>query len=403
MPGECEADACDELGPADLQVSSLLLHNARLVTPGGVIEQAWLRISGDQIEAVEAGSRPVGDGPGRDLGGAFLAPGFIDMHVHGGGGASVLDGEAEPVRRSVAYHRAHGTTGMLLSLVTAPLAQMDAAVRRIAILVEQKEPAVLGCHLEGPFLNQRRAGAQDPRFMLPPDPEALARLFEIGRGCIRMVTVAPEAPGALDLIRRIVAEGAVAAVGHTDASCEQVTAAIEAGARVGTHLFNGMRPFSHRDPGPVGALLTDERVVCELINDGVHVAPEVVQIVFNAAPGRVALITDAIAAAGMPDGDYELGSLAVQVSQGRPALKAGGSLAGSTLTLDRAVRRTVQDAQQSLPAAVAAASKVPAQVLGLAQWLGSVEVGTQADLVVLGADLELDAVVARGVWQEAAP
>ncbi|MBJ7603012.1 MAG: N-acetylglucosamine-6-phosphate deacetylase [Candidatus Dormibacteraeota bacterium] len=383
-------------------MSSLVLHNARLVTPAGVIGQAWLRISGSQIDAVEAGSRPVADGPSRDLGGAFLAPGFIDMHVHGGGGASVVEGEPEQVRRSVAYHRAHGTTGLLLSLVTAPLARMEAAVRRIAILVEQKEPAVLGCHLEGPFLSRRRCGAQDPRFMLPPDPEALGRLFEMGRGCIRMVTVAPEAPGALDLVRRTVAEGAVAAVGHTDASSDQVTAAIEAGARVGTHLFNGMRPFSHRDPGPVGALLSDERVVCELINDGVHVAPEVVQIVFNAAPGRVALITDAIAAAGMPDGDYELGSLAVRVSEGRPALKEGGSLAGSTLTMDRAVRRTVQDARQSLPTAVAAASKVPAQVLGLAKWLGSVEVGKQADLAVLGADLELQAVVARGVWQEAA-
>ena len=361
----------------------MILSNARLITPDA-ISTGWLDIRDGRIA-----SRGDGTPAGIDLGGRYVAPGFVDMHVHGGGGASFAD---DPVSAS-AFHRAHGTTTTLASLVTAPLDSLVAQIEALRPLVESGELA--GIHLEGPFLARARCGAHDPALLRAPSPDAVAALLDAGRGAVRMVTIAPELPGAVEAIRRIVGSGAVAAIGHTDAGLEAACAGLAAGARVGTHLFNGMRPLHHREPGVITALL-DSDAVLEVIADNVHVHPALYGwLTRRAAPGRVALITDAMPAVGLGDGDYLLGAQAVEVRDGVARLAGGGSIAGSTLTQDAALRNAVA-AGISLVEAVAALTAVPARALGIDA--GSLDAGHAADLVVLSEDLQVDAVMARGEW-----
>jgi N-acetylglucosamine-6-phosphate deacetylase len=376
-----------------------VLANARVVTPAGVLSPGWVRVDGSRIESVAPGRPPPASRQSEDLAGAWMVPGFVDVHVHGGGGASMTDGNAAQILQAARFHRRHGTTRLLVSLVTAELDTMLAGAAAVADLVESGAAGVAGCHLEGPFLSPRRHGAQDPAFLLPADTELLRRLLVAGRGTVRMVTVAPELPGALRVITALVAAGVVAAVGHTDASYAEAVAGFRAGARVATHLFNGMRPLHHRDPGPVAAALEHPGVVCELINDGIHVAPAIIRLVAAAAGAdRAALITDAIAATGMRDGEYRLGRLPVQVVGGVATLVDGGNLAGSTLTMDAAFRRAVLEVGLPIEDAVRMASTTPARVLGLDSLLGSLTPGREADLVVLDDGLEVIAVMAAGTW-----
>lgn len=341
----------------------------------------WLRIEHGVIAELGSGRPP---GESHELGDGWLVPGFVDLHVHGGGGASFQDGDAVTAAR---YHRAHGTTTMLASLVSAPVDDLVAAVERLA--PAHRNGLVAGVHLEGPFLAASHCGAHDPAALVPPDPSALDRLTDTG--LVRMVTVAPELPGALEAVRTLSARGVVVAVGHTGATYAVTRAAVAAGARVGTHLFNGMPPLHHREPGPVLALLTDPSVVVEVIADGVHLHPHVVRWVLDQAPGRVALVTDAIAAAGRPDSTVQLGGQAVTVRDGAPRLTGTDTLAGSVLTMDAAIRGAVS-AGADLPVAVTAATATPARVLGLAD-RGDLAVGQRADLVHLSADLH-----ARHTW-----
>jgi N-acetylglucosamine-6-phosphate deacetylase len=376
-----------------------LLANCRVVTPGEILSPGWVHVKGSAIESAGAGHPPPGLGAGEDLEGAWVVPGFIDIHVHGGGGASMTDGEPEEILRAAAFHRRHGTTRTLVSLVTADLATMMAGAAAVARLAESGAEGIVGSHLEGPFLSPARRGAQDSSRMLPADPAALDGLLEAGRGTVRMVTLAPELPGGLDLVERILGAGAVAAVGHTDAGYEEAAAAFRAGARVATHLFNGMRPLHHRDPGAVGAALDHPEVVCELVNDGLHLAPPIVRLVARIVGSRrVALITDAISAAGARDGDYSLGGVPVRVQEGRVTLVEGGNIAGSTLTMDQAFRRAVIDVGLPIEDAARAASTTPAGVLGLAGRTGSVAPGLQADLAVLDERLHPTAVMSSGRW-----
>jgi N-acetylglucosamine-6-phosphate deacetylase len=376
-----------------------LLANGRVVTPDGVLSPGWVWVQGSRIEAVAQGHPDPGLGPVHDLSGSWLAPGFVDLHVHGGGGASMTDGVAGQIVRAAEFHRRHGTTRTLVSLVAASLETMLRGAAAVAGLVESGASGIAGCHLEGPFLSPVRCGAQDPRSLLAVDLQVLDRLLAAGRGTIRMVTVAPELPGALELIGRIQAAGAVAAVGHTDAGYLEAAAGFRAGARVATHLFNGMRRLHHRDPGPVAAALEHPDVVCELINDGLHVDPAVVRLVTRVTGSeRVALITDAISAAGVGDGDYRLGRMPVRVVDGRATLAEGGNLAGSTLTLDEAFRRAVLEVGLSAEEAVQATSTTPARVLGLADRIGSLAPGQDADLVVMDEGMQLTAVMAAGAW-----
>ncbi len=364
-----------------------VIHSVRVVDGGRITDDAWVAFDGDRIAGTGRGDawRPlvgerdaVVDGAGR-----YLTPGFIDLHGHGGAGRSYDDG-AEAIRAARALHRAHGTTRAVISLVTASLDDLEERTAVVADLV-QTDADVLGSHLEGPFLDIARKGAHDPALLRHPVASDLARLLAAGGGTVRQVTLAPELPGGLDAVRAVVAAGAVAAVGHTSAGREAATRAFDAGATLVTHAFNAMPGMNHREPGPVGAATADPRVTLEIIADGVHVDGEVVRIAFAAAPGRIALVTDAMAAAGAADGRYELGSLEVDVVDGVARLTIDGSIAGSTLTQDAALRNAVGYGV-ALPDAVEALTRTPARVLGRDD-LGRLEPGCLADAVLLDADL----------------
>ncbi|WP_433476982.1 N-acetylglucosamine-6-phosphate deacetylase [Spirillospora sp. CA-142024] len=368
-------------------VDAVSLVNARIVLPDGVRHGA-LHIAGGVITASAAGSADV-----IDLDGLYVVPGFVDMHVHGGAGASYQLGHPDETRRAAAFHLAQGTTTTMASLVTGAPGELADAVAGLADLAA--DCVIAGIHLEGPHLARDRCGAHDPALLRAPDLGEFRRLVRLGRGHVRMITLAPELPGALDLVQEAVASDVIAAVGHTDGTGETARAAFDAGARVATHLFNAMRPLHHREGGPVAAALNDPRVTVELINDGVHVEPAVVRLAFAASP-RVALITDAMAAAGMGDGDYRLGVMDVQVRDGRATLAGGTSIAGSTITMADAFRRAVADIGLPVERAAEAASLTPARALGIDSRVGSLEPGKDADLVVLDADLRVAWVMKQG-------
>jgi N-acetylglucosamine-6-phosphate deacetylase len=373
--------------------SSLLLHGGRIVLPDAVLDDGWVLVDGDRIADVGTGRAQAGLAEQvTDLGGRWLLPGFFDLHMHGGGGHDVTTSPAA-MAAAAAFHRGHGTTRTLVSLVTAPLPDLERQLAWVADLVTGGPP-IVGAHLEGPFLSHARCGAQNPIHLRRPDGDEFARLVRAAGGTLRSVTVAPELPGALDLIRDAVAAGAVAAIGHTDATFAQTRAAIAAGATLATHLFNGMRPIHHREPGPAGAALLAD-LACEVINDGIHVHPAITTLVAR-TPGRLVLVTDAIDAAGMGDGDVELGGQHVRVRDGQARLATSGNLAGSTLTMDAALRRAVLDCGLSIVEASAAASGTPARLVGQAAAFGSIEVGRAADLVVLDDDLVVKCVLTGG-------
>jgi N-acetylglucosamine-6-phosphate deacetylase len=373
-----------------------VLAGGRVVIPDRVLDPGWVEVAGDRLVAVGEGApaRP----PDVELAGRVVVPGFVDLHVHGGGGGSYTTGDDQEAARVVDFHRRHGTTTTMASLVTAELAELERVVAALAGLVT--DGLLAGVHLEGPWLSPRQCGAHDPGLLRDPEGLEIERLLRLGRGAVRMVTLAPELDGGLAAVGRVVEAGAVAALGHTDATYAVTREALDAGATVGTHLFNAMRPVHHREPGPVVALLDDPRATVEVIADGIHVHPAMLRrAVTTKGPGRVALVTDAMAAAGMADGGYQLGGLHVQVQDGIARLAEGGALAGSTLTMDAAVRGAVQESGLPLEAVARLASTTPASLLGLPD-VGAIEVGKRADLVVLDQDLRVTAVMAAGAWVE---
>ncbi|MFZ0832143.1 MAG: amidohydrolase family protein, partial [Mycobacterium sp.] len=316
----------------------------------------------------------------------------------GGAGANFSNASAADTATAAELHHRHGTTTLIASLVTVGPAELLRQVTEWAGYV--RSGLIAGIHLEGPWLAAARCGAHDPTLMRDPDPDELDRLLTASGEAIRMITLAPERAGALEAIRRIVGAGAVAAVGHTEATYEQTRAAIEAGATVATHLFNAMRPIDHREPGPVIALLEDDRVTVELITDGVHIAPALYRHVCRSAgAGRVSLVTDAISAAGMGDGGYRLGPVEVDVVDGVARVAGTPTIAGSTATMDRQFRFAVTQSglprDQALMAAVHQASVNPARALGLPAGLTT---GASADLVVLDVDLAVRGVLRQGYW-----
>jgi N-acetylglucosamine-6-phosphate deacetylase len=379
----------------------LLLAGGRVVTRDGVLSPGWIRLAADVIDAVGSGD-PNEQLPTVDLRGQWVLPGFIDMHVHGGGGASFTEGSCGQARQAAAFHRGQGSTTVLASLVTASLAELEARAGLLAGLAE--EGVIAGLHLEGPFLSPARRGAQDPRHMIAPDVAVFERLHAAARGHLRVITLAPELPGALSVIQAATRAGVTVAVGHTDATAEVTMAAIDAGATHATHLFNGMRPPHHREPGAVGALLDREEVTCEVIADGVHLDDIAVRLTARAAgPGRLVLVSDAMAAAGMPDGSYQLGSQRVSVAGGvARLLEDSAAIAGSTATLADVVRHAVA---AGLPVSdvAAAASTTPARVLGLADRTGALSPGLAADLVVCDDGFRPRAVMRHGEWLSRAP
>jgi N-acetylglucosamine-6-phosphate deacetylase len=388
-----------------MNMPSLLLRNASPVLPDGVLDQGWLLVEDGRITAVAATSgqpEPVLSPATEvyDAGGRHVLPGFVDMHVHGGGGAAFSAGDAEQALTAARYHLGHGTTTIMASTVTGTLPEIEHHIGELSGLVQ--DGLLAGIHLEGPFISKARCGAHDPSLLRPPARADVSRLLRAGNGTVRMVTIAPELEHGMDAVRLLTDSGVIAAVGHTDATYAQTRAAIELGAPVGTHVFNAMRPVHHREPGPVTALLEQEQVLCEVVNDGLHVHPSVVSLMFSAAGAhRIALITDAMVAAGVGDGEYQLGALTVQVRDGQARLADGDSLAGSTLTMDNALRNAVRLAGVSLADAAVSAALTPARALGIADRVGSLEAGKQADLVVLDADLCVASVMRKGEWVDA--
>ncbi len=368
-----------------------ILAGAALVTPTEIIPEGWVEIDGARIVALGSGAPPRPADV--ELGGGYLSPGFIDIHSHGGGGATVVGADPSAVERFAEAHRQHGTTTIVASLVSA---YYDSLAHDVAVLAELTQQGVIaGTHLEGPWIAMEYKGAHDPGTLRDPDPEEVDRLIGIGRGTIRMVTLAPEYPHGVDAVRRFADAGAIAAIGHTNATYDQVRAAIDAGATCATHLYNAMRPLNHREPGPIVALTEDDRVTNELILDGVHVHAACAAFAERAAEGRIVLVTDAMTAAAGEDGEYMLGDLPVLVVDGVARLVDGGAIAGSTLTMDAAVRFAIQQVGLPAHAAFTAATGTPARMLGLSD-RGRLEAGTRADLCHMSDDLALTAVWAAG-------
>ncbi len=357
----------------------------RIVTPAGVVD-GTLTVAGTRIDGIAGGPSGID----------WIVPGFVDIHTHGGGGHTFTRGDADAARAAAAFHLGHGTTTLLASLVSSPFGLMKEATAAFAPLV--REGVLAGIHFEGPYLSAVRCGAQNPAYLRDPSIEELTELIKLGDGAVTMVTIAPERDGALAAIELLAAHDVVAAIGHTDATWEQTLAGVTAGATVGTHVFNGMRPPHHREPGPVFGLLGAPSVICELVADGHHLHDGT--LAFAAAvtgPHRAALITDAMDAAGMPDGRYELGGQAVVVTDRVARLERDGAIAGSTLTMDAALRRAV-GAGIDMVDACTMASTTPARALGLSADLGALEAGLRADLVVLTPDLQVRRVMRAGTW-----
>jgi N-acetylglucosamine-6-phosphate deacetylase len=369
-----------------------VLAGARVVLPTGIVENGRVIVEGDRI----AGSAAA-DAPSLDLSGHWVVPGFVDMHNHGGGGASFTSGTVEDILTGVHTHRLHGTTTVVASFVTGDLDFLSARAGLLSELAEQGE--IAGIHFEGPFISPCRKGAHDETLLRDPDPADVRKLVDAARGQARMVTLATELPGGIDSVRLLAEHGVIAAIGHTDATYEQTVEAIEAGATVATHLYNAMPALGHRAPGPIAALLEDERITVELINDGTHLHPASLELAFHhAGPRRVAFITDAMDAAGFGDGHYALGSLAVEVKDGVARLVEGGSIAGSTLTLDRAFKRAATIDKLPVESVVQAISANPARLLGIDDRVGSLEPGKDADLVVLDENFDVKGVMRKGAW-----
>ena len=393
----------------------IVLCAHRLFTPRKEILNPLLFIEDGRISAVS--SRAQQEIPKnatvidytRDLPDAILAPGFVDIHMHGGGGIDVMLASLAELPRLNKFLTTHGVTGYFPTTVAAPLDQTCAALQRLADAIEVAQSGLassgddilalpLGIHLEGPFLSHKRRGVHPPENLLEPTLQVFERLWQAARGQVRMMTIAPELPGAIEVIAEAARRNVCVSIGHSDATLEPVKAAIKASARHATHTFNAMRPLDHREPGILGEVLTSRQLTADIIADGIHVAPEVVKLFLRAkGVARAVLITDATAAAGMPDGTYQLGPIQVEVKDGRCTIpgETDGKLAGSVLTMDRAVRNVKQFAGWSLQNSIRAATLNPAVAAGLAHH-GQLTPGAEANLVVLSPEGEVRRTIVRG-------
>ncbi|MHA6522905.1 N-acetylglucosamine-6-phosphate deacetylase [Tessaracoccus sp. G1721] len=364
----------------------ILLPSRREFVPG------WVEVRGETIAAAGEGRPPR---PADEVLRGALAPGYVDVHCHGGGGAAFATDDPSDVDTAIATHRTAGTTSIVASLITASVPNLH---RQVALLARRvRDGDLAGIHLEGPWLAPSFKGAHSPALLADPIPDTVAALLAAAAGTIRMVTIAPELPGAMEAIRVMLAHDCLPAIGHTAANYATTKAAIEAGATGVTHIFNAMPPLGHRDPGPILAFLDDPRTTVELIFDGIHVNADLAAYVMRMLPDRVVLITDAMAAAGAPDGDYMLGELPVEVRERVARLAGLDTIAGSTLTLARAVRTAVA---QGIPLAqaVLGATSLPAEYLNL-HGVGRIAAGTRADLVTLDDEADVTGVMYRGTWQ----
>lgn len=359
-----------------------ILHGATIIDADGVRPDAWVVVSAGAVSATGLGERwkarpEAASAVVTDVAGEILSTGFLDLHTHGGGGASAEEG-SDAMLRARTMHRTHGTARALVSLVSNPLHTLVGGLAQVRAAMD-RDPSILGAHLEGPFLAPGRRGAHASEHLIEPAAAAVHQLIAAGEGVLRQVTIAPELPGALVAVERFVQAGVVVAIGHTECDAATARAAFDRGATLVTHLFNAMPPVHHREPGPALAGLLDPRVTVELIADGIHLHPDMVAAAFALAPGRVALITDAMAAAGAGDGAYLLGDLDVTVTEGVATIAGTDTIAGSTLTQDVALRNSLA-AGVPVAAAIAALTSTPERVLGLPE--SRILAGKRADLVL---------------------
>jgi N-acetylglucosamine-6-phosphate deacetylase len=381
----------------------IALTASALFTPLERIEQPVLLLEDARI--AEIGSRAARAIPGCrvvDLGDAVLAPAYVDIHIHGGAGHDVMEPDPGALAEMERLLAQHGVGGYLPTTITAPVEQTLAALERLAHAIESRNVAPgergrarpLGIHMEGPFLSHAKRGVHPPESLLPPTIAMFNRFWEAARGQIRLMTIAPETEGAQEVIAEASRRGLCVSLGHSDANQEVARTAIDKGARHATHTFNAMRALDHREPGILGVVLSDDRLTADIIADGIHVDPAIVKLFIKAkgAAGAV-LITDALSATGMPDGHYRLGALELEVKGGRCTSR--GILAGSVLTLDRAVRNAMQFAGCDLQQAVRFASLNPAKAAGLEK-NGVLQPGAHADIVVLNRSGEVRKTILNG-------
>ena len=390
-------------------MSKFAIFTKKIITPDTVIPQGVVLIEGKKI--LEVGPRfevAFEDSEFETL--HFeqktLVPGFIDVHIHGARGRDVMEGTREAVEVVSRHLALHGTTSYLATTVTASPIETIQAVESLGKLVPEETGGarILGLHLEGPFISQEKRGVHPPEHIRPPSTRIFDELLKMSNDHVRLITVAPEIPGGLDFIQHIRSKGVLVSLGHSNATYEVAQQAIRAGASNATHTFNAMRDFSHRQPGVLGAVLTDSTVWTELIADGAHVDPIAIQMLLKCKGHRkILLVTDGISAAGMPDGDFQLGSLLVKVSQGVCRVPEG-ALAGSTLSLDRALRNMMRWTGIPLEEAVYMTSRNAAESIGVAQTKGSIQPGYDADMVLLNDDMHVHATFCEGklVHQDAA-
>lgn len=377
-------------------MSAIAFTGARIITPGGV-RQGVLRVRDGVIEAIDEDARhaPPGFEP-IDCGGRYLAPGLVDIHVHGGGGFDLMSDDPEQIRAYARWVIRHGVTGFLVSTSGRDHNDIVRRLRAIAPAIADEPGAarVLGFHLEGPYINPVRKGAFPPKWLRAPSADEYRELFDASGGNVRQVTLAPELPGADALIDAVCASGATVAIGHTDATYDEAMHAIAGGATHVTHCFNAMRPLGHRDPGVLGAVMTSDAVTAELIGDGAHVDFATARVLIRAkGHDRVVLITDAMPLAGTADGDGEWEGQPIRVEGGKAVRVSDGTIIGGVITLDQAVRNAVAHMDVPLAAAVAMASANALRAIGLGANADSIAPGMRADLLLLD-----DKLMPGGVW-----
>ena len=381
----------------------LLITNSNIVTPQGMIEGGWIHLhngiivnTGSEEATIPEVSPSATHINGK---GSYILPGFIDIHVHGGAGLDFMNAGQEELQSITKFHAEHGTTGMLATSVTASREELTSLLKEAADFIRKPMPfaQLLGVHLEGPFISEKWSGAQNPSFIVQPQLEWLEEWVREFPDLIKIQTLAPEIPGAYAYIERLSHYGIVPACGHTDATFEQIKQAVKAGLKHAVHTFNAMTPLHHREPGTVGAVLTDDRIVSEIIADGEHVHPDVIRLLLRSKGSHnVILVTDAVSAAGMPDGQYQLGGLPVTVMNSVARLTDTGSLAGSTLTTLKSFTYMVKEVGVSIEEASRMASLNPARQIGLGDHYGSLEMNKRADVLILDAQLNLNQVIIGG-------
>jgi N-acetylglucosamine-6-phosphate deacetylase len=379
------------------------IHNVNIVLEDGVVNGSVFVQDGKITKIITQGDNEAAEASDAqsaiDGQGGWLLPGFIDVHVHGGFGADFMDASRESFDMITKFHASQGTTGMLATTMTASKEAIEDVLHAVADYRSSEMPyaALYGVHLEGPFISEVWPGAQNPAHIKTPQLEWMQHWHAKWPDLLRQLTLAPEKSGAIETISWLAEQGINTACGHTDAVYDEVIAAADAGLTQAVHTYNAMRGLHHREPGTLGAVLTDDRIVAELIADGIHVHPAAIRLVLAAKPSdKVILITDAMSAAGMPEGEYSLGGLAVIVKDGEARLREGNALAGSCLTMIGAVRFMLEQTKLSLPEISRLASGNAAKQLGIIDRTGTIASGKQADLVWVDSQMQVQQTWVQG-------